>query len=215
MMALLRGISDRRCLLGMAILIGALGPIGHPAVASGIVAPGNLATTEGNENNSIPFDWNWPLRMQQVYAGSEFSSWSGPEYIQSIAFRLDGPSFPFGATINGVTIRLSTTAREPDGLSGTFADNIGPDESVVFQGALPIFSTEEPRTDGLPHAFNIVINLQKPFRYDPTQGNLLLDITNPLKADNIYVNGVKSISLDTQRLSGDTVSRVAGYVVGN
>lgn len=211
-MTRVQGIRAGRFLPGMAILIGALSLISTPAAASGIVAPGHLTNTEGNENNSAPFDWAWPLRTQQVYAASEFSSWGGPEYIQAIAFRLDGPSMPFGATINDVTIRLSTTSRGPDGLSAVFADNIGANESVVYQGALPIFSTDEPHGGGQPHAFDIVINLQKPFLFDPSQGNLLLDITNPGKAGNIYVNGTKSIILDTQAVSGDTVSRVLGYV---
>ena len=57
-------------------------------------------------------------------------------------------------------------------LSSTFADNVGPDNTQVFSGP---FQTAVTFT-GDPTNFEVVINFTTPFYYDPTKGNLLLDI---------------------------------------
>jgi hypothetical protein len=185
--------------------------LGSTVVARGdaIIAPGGLADVSGNSNNIAPFNSWSPARMQQVYAASSFGNGSGPEYIRAIAFR---SAEQFGESIPDVTVALSTTNRGPDQLSPTFADNTGPDASVVYQGTLPIFSTDPTTADAShPRAFDVVINLQKPFLYDPSKGNLLLDITNPLATPPTFVNA-QTPNFDAQEVLGDSVSRVLGYV---
>lgn len=178
---------------------------GSGAEAAAIIAPHAQESAEGNLVNDLPWGARYdygPTRTQQVYASSEFNSWDGPQYINQIAFRRDIIGTPFAATPADVRIALSTTARPVDGLSATFADNVGSDESVVYQGALPIFSMEDI-TGALPRALDIVVNLQTPFLYDPSRGNLLLDITNPSLAP--------TTAIDAQRTWGDGTSRVYAY----
>ncbi len=177
---------------------------GSGADAAAIVAPHAQESAEGNSNNGFPFDAKYfgPARTQQVYASSEFASWDGPQHINQITFRQDIHGVPFKATFEGVRIALSTTDRPVDGLGTTFADNVGADESVVYSGELPIFSMVDT-TGGLPRALDIAINLRTPFLYDPSKGNLLLDITNP--------SLVSTSGLDAQEMGGDGTSRVYAY----
>jgi hypothetical protein len=62
---------------------------------------------------------------------------------------------------------LSTTSTPVDGLDPTLADNIGPNNTVVFAGSLPSVSGEVLR-----------FLLSTPFTYDPTQGNLLINVSS-------------------------------------
>src|SRR5687768_15008009 len=98
-----------------------------------LVAPGAWATTEAPTNNTFPFGSSG-VRYQQVYGASEFTSAGGPLVISAMRFRRDGTTgSPFTDTITW-TIRLSTTSAAPDGLSATFASNIGGDVVTVFSG---------------------------------------------------------------------------------
>ncbi len=191
--------------LGAAVLgLAAVVSGGSGAGGAAIVAPHAQETVGGNINNDLPWDARYfgPARTQQVYASSEFDSWGRPQYINQIAFRQDVNGVPFAATLPGVRIALSTTAQPVDGLSTTFADNVGRDESVVYQGALPIFSMVDT-TGGSWRDFDIAVNLQTPFLYDPSRGNLLLDITNP--------SLVETTGVDAHGEGGDGTSRVYAY----
>lgn len=64
-----------------------------------------------------------------------------------------------------------------DKLSATFANNLGADNSTVFDGAITLASANLPGP-GNTKLFDIVINLTTPFLYDPGKGNLLLELRN-------------------------------------
>jgi hypothetical protein len=154
-----------------------------PARADLVVVPNAQATVEGNANNTFPFDLAAVSfssgRYQQVYAASQFAAFGGqPQLITQIAFRpatFDGG--PFSTTLPNVQIDLSTTSAAPNGLSPTFAANVGANDQIVFSGPLSLSSNFTGPVNG-PKDFDIVINLQSPFLYDPTKGNLLLDVRN-------------------------------------
>lgn len=179
---------------------------GGDARAVAIVSPSGLDGGLGNSNNIAPFDPWSATRMQQVYASSDFSSMGGPQYIDSILFQ----SNSFGATIPNITITMSTTSMPVDGLSPVFANNTGADAETVYQGTLPIYSTQSPSDSG-PPPFDVVINLQHPFLYDPSKGNLLLDITNPTPDQTVFLNASRP-SFAAQEVMGDSTSRVLGYI---
>lgn len=174
------------------------------AGAAAIVVPGSLQNTEGNANNAFPFNLAAgsykSMRYQQVYGAGEFGA--GPLTITGLAFRPDAIfGNPFGPTmLPGMTITLSTTAKSVDGLSDTFASNIGADVVTVFSGTLTLSSGD---TGSGPRDFDISVDFQTPFVYDPTLGNLLLDITNP--------NSSSTTSFDAESNSGDAVSRLFAY----
>jgi PEP-CTERM motif len=173
-----------------------------PATANSIVAPAGTGSTDGNSNNVTPFSAGWfglpsSARYQQVYASSLFGSTID---IGSIAFRLDGNDAPgpFEAIFPSIQIDLSTITPGPDQLSSTFSENVGANDSIVYDGSL----TVDPSGGASPNPFNFVINLQTPFLYNPAQGNLLLDIR---------INAPSSFpvpALDAVFTSGDGVSRV-------
>jgi hypothetical protein len=90
------------------------------------------------------------------------------------------------------TISLSTTSAPVGGLARPAASNIGADNTIVFSGALPSLSGNQ-----------FIIPFSTSFNYDPSQGNLLLDVTGT----NLVENG--GFPLD-ENLSGLYFSRLYG-----
>jgi hypothetical protein len=170
-----------------------------------LVVPNANAAAEGNTNNIRPFvsatGSNGGLRYQQVYSASQFGAFAGaPRQITQIAFRNDGTfGQPFAVTLPSANVHLSTTTQAPDALSTTFAANVGPDDTAVYDAALPLASSNT----GSPRNFDIVITLTTPFTYNPSTGNLLLDIrlTNTTSVATAF---------DAQNIAGDSTSRVMG-----
>jgi K319L-like, PKD domain len=203
----------RAALPAMALLVGlAMGAVltGSVARATVIVVPNSLTTVEGILSNDFPLHIaNAGLssqRYQQVFAAAEFRSLLEPQLITHIAFRPDAQlGHAFAPTISSLQINLSTTSAAPDKLSPTFATNVGPDDTVVFSGSLALSSAFTGPAAG-PKDFDMVIELQTPFLYDPAAGNLLLDLTN--------VSGGLATWLDAQFFSGDAVSRTATHLAG-
>jgi hypothetical protein len=139
---------------------------GATARSDTVVVPNVNEQQPGPSNNAFPFNQG-DMRYQQVYAADQFQGLTG--LVTQIAYRVD--EFAGGAfTSNPIDteIRLSTTTAEPTNLSETFADNIGPDETLVFDGPLTLSS------DGTG-SFDITIDVTDTFVYDGT-GNLLVDI---------------------------------------
>jgi hypothetical protein len=110
------------------------------------------------------------VRFQQVYSASDFQrdgilQWQITELRFTVG--LDGRSL----LLSNVQINLSTTQKVPDGLSSMFAENVGLDNMLVFSGPLLLSA---PQTA----SFNLHIPLQQSFIFDPSVGNLLLDVRN-------------------------------------
>lgn len=146
------------------------------------------------------------VRYQQVYDASQFSVISeGGGFINAIAFR-PSQSSTLGATADAsdLQINLSTTAHGPDGLSSQFAQNVGPDDAIVF-GPGPISLEGFFSTGSSPQAFEMLISFANPFYYDPRAGNLLMDIRN-------YSGGHTFGSMSGEFAVGDPVSRVLGRI---
>jgi len=176
-----------------------------PCVAQQVVVPNSLASVEGNANSGFPFNLDsfslTSQRYQEVFAASEFAALTGLADITQIAFRPDA-SFgaAFSSTLPDIQIDLSTTSMVPDGLSSTFADNIGPDDTVVYARGPLALSSAATGPPGAPDNFDILINLTTPFLYDPTAGNLLLDVRNfgagsttQMNAEDTFGDGISSV----------------------
>jgi hypothetical protein len=155
--------------------------------AATIVVPNGYDNTPGNFPNAFPLDIadvcngcpgsNGSQRYQQVYDASQFPQ--GPIQITSIAFRPDGTiGGAFLSVISDIKIDLSTTPMGIN-LSPTFADNVGSNDTTVFNGSLSLSSQfTQPDGPGTATAFDIVVPFLQPFVYDPSKGNLLIDISN-------------------------------------
>jgi hypothetical protein len=180
------------------------------AEAASVVSPNALATVEGNKVNSFPFNltgYSSTLgnqRYQQVYSAADFSAFApGGELITNIAFRpAVGNGGAFTSTLPAIRIDLSTTTANPDGLASNFLANAGADNIIVFGGTngspLALSSVFVGPTNG-PKNFDIVINLTKPFFYNPAAGNLLLDVRNFGAGTTTFFDAYEAL--------GDSISR--------
>jgi hypothetical protein len=108
--------------------------------------------------------------------------------------------------LDNVQIDFSTTTRNPDDLSTTYASNVGPDETIVYSGPLAIGAG--PSTDFLIH-----IHFQAAFLYDPRAGNLLMDVRNFMAAPPPRFP--PNAAIYAWNIAGDTTSTVYGYDVNS
>lgn len=124
-------------------------------------------------------------RYQQVYDDSNFS---GPLNITNIRFYNSSLS-----TLNSgnFTIRLSTTTAAVNALSSTFDDNVGSND--VFFTTKQV-SGSDPYLDFFGSAFS----------YDPTAGNLLVDIFADISTSG-------SAFLDATSAAGGVFSRMHNF----
>jgi len=154
--------------------------------------------TRGPGNSSLvaPFQTSSSSRLQQVYAQESFLG-IPPTLaflIHGVSFEIDESSFGFDEILPEVQVNLSTTSKSPDGLSTIFSENVGADETVVFgRGPLHLRG-------------NLAVGpgfmFDRPFLYDLSAGNLLLDIRN-------FGPGNAS-PLDAFDARGDSISIVVG-----
>ncbi|MFL6520912.1 MAG: hypothetical protein ACJ8NS_11875 [Chthoniobacterales bacterium] len=199
---MLRGRWQRTIVLGGAFLASAFTQI----LAADVVVPNALLPHQGDTGNLLPILSPNPIRYQQVFDHTQFATFAaGGEYITQIAFRVHSPGIPFSATISSLQVNLSTTAKAVDGLSPTFAANVGADDTVVFPQASVQFSTSVAGPIDGPQAFDLVITFPTPFHYDPAQGNLLVDIRN---ASGTTHDPANDQEVDATSAAADTTSRV-------
>jgi len=183
-------------------------PEARAAQATIIYAPEGSQTQEGNSFLLAPLVPNGGPRFQQVFNSSIFTPLLPPGggWITDIAFRADGP---FGGNFNfdvpNVQVILSTTTHSADGLSSIFDDNLGPDQAVVFgAGPLHIRSTHNPLD--YPQGFALIFGLSQPFYYNPSAGNLLMDIRSLYAGQETY----PQVFLDAVNTPGDSISALGG-----
>ncbi|MEY2485132.1 MAG: phosphatidylinositol-3-phosphatase [Verrucomicrobiota bacterium] len=183
---------------------------------------GNLPATQtyGDTSNLFPLfpGAGTSLRYQQIYDASQFTALSpGGEDITEILFRVGSDAATrldhgaFATTIPAIEFTLSTTSATPDNLNGTFTNNPGADATTVYGipgTGSPLAVSSSGSASGNPAPFDIVVLLTTPFRYDPSKGNLLLDIQNFAGAAS-----PTGIELDGTFAAGDSVSRA--YNFGN
>jgi hypothetical protein len=174
------------------LLILAVGLFTTPAVASTIVVPNANASTVGNSSDGSEGETAISFRLQTMFGSGQFSSISSPILIDQFAWRTSPGTGPFSGTAAMVDVYASTSPRFPNLnggpsllMSSTFADNLGPDNTLVYHGPIALSSPGCP-AGSTPCAFDVIFNLQTPFLYNPLQGRLLLDIfiTN-LNADGV------------------------------
>src|ERR1043166_5476667 len=180
------------------------------ADAASLIAPNGLSGREGNTFGYYPFDGALTsMRYQQVFAASQFSL-VGPAggIISDIGFRLDGScQGDGGQTIPSLQINLSTPSKGPDSLTPVFSKNVGLNDTVVH-GASSV--TLLGACAGAPaRDFSMFIHFSTPFYYNPSAGNLLMDIRN--------FSGSPSdgslLLLDAENVAGDSVSHVFAFNV--
>ncbi len=141
-----------------------------------LVVPGG--SQEGNSNTGIPFNVTDSIRYQEIFAASEFSAAAGPIKITGISYRLDRTfGNNFTSTVAPFQIDLSTSPLTVLSISNNFALNVGTDNIIVRSLAPQTLSGIRTIGGGAtPNPFDIFINFDTPFIYDPSDGDLLIDI---------------------------------------
>ena len=157
-------------------------------------APGNLAIPVGSKAN----------RIQEVVGGGQFP---GPVVITGMRVRSSPGSGPVSFNNPSYKITLSTTQAYPNTSNGhtlpsvTYADNVGPDATTVYNAAA---SGSFPGCAGAgPCPFDIALAFATPFSYDPSKGRLLVDVVSSA------TTGTPTGSLDGVAFPDSTSSTVA------
>lgn len=134
--------------------------------ASGVQAETVEIGSQDGPFTTVPFGTNgaYTGQFQQIYSGESFA---GVFEIRQIAFASIGGGSR-SATYD-LTVGLGTSNSTAGSPSANFDANKGTDFTNVFSGALTsaLFGTGQ---------FDLIIDLTNPFLYDPSGGDLLLDV---------------------------------------
>jgi hypothetical protein len=145
-----------------------------------------------------------------------------PHSLPPCPGRPSSPDSPFDPTRRpgrgpqtlDLRIYASTTTQSVAGLSRTFADNIGPDHTLVFSGPLTLLTANLPGP-GNTRQFDIAFSFTTPFRYDPRAGNLLIEFqtfsVSGVQVQRDLVSGDPSVNVVAAPSPTATTGNVAGY----
>ena len=144
------------------------------ALGDTLVVPNSQANTPGN----MPIKLGGAaVRIQEIVGSGQFTV---PIVITGIHLRSAVGTGRVSSNYASVKVTLSTTQAYPNTNNGhvlpslTYANNVGPDATTVFNAALSLSS---PGCSGTaPCPFDMAVPFTGPFSYDPANGRLLVDI---------------------------------------
>lgn len=166
-----------------------------------VVVPNSQATAPGNVPIHVGSKAN---RIQQVIGSGQFA---GAIVITGMRVRSAPGTGPVSFNNGSYKITLSTTQAYPNTRNGrtlpsvTYANNVGPDATVVYNAAVS-GSSPGCAAPG-PCPFDLVLAFTTPFSYDPSKGRLLVDLVNSA------ATGIPSGSLDGVGFPDSTSSNIA------
>ena len=142
------------------------------------VVPPGLATVAGSDTSGpLPTPALSNFEIQTVFGGGQFPA--GPIYITGFSMRAKPGTGPVTLNVSG-KVYLSTSPNFPNTVNGntllstTFANNVGPDNTLVLSGNI---TSSGPGCAGpAPCPFSNNIVFTKPFFYDRANGALLIDV---------------------------------------
>jgi hypothetical protein len=124
---------------------------------------------------------------QQIFSSTEFSG--TPILITQLAFSTSSLLSTATSATLGLDVDLGIAATSAANPSTTFSANRGSVYQDVFDNTLTF-------TPALNNTFDLVLNLSTPFLYDPSQGDLLLNIlltqTPVIAGSALYFGGDSS-----------------------
>jgi hypothetical protein len=157
-------------------------------------APGNLTIPVGSKAS----------RFQEVVGSGQFP---GPIVITGMRIRSAPGTGPVSFNDPSYKITLSTTQAYPNTanghtlLSATYANNVGPDATTVYNAAAS--GSFSGCAGAGPCPFDIAIPFATPFSYDPSKGRLLVDVVSSA------TTGTPTGSLDGVAFPDSTSSTIA------
>ena len=165
------------------------------AVTVGVAGDGNCYTFMCNDSGT---DTGQSFDYQQVYSASAFSSpiaIGSETFFWEFAQKFGGSDILLGGTY---VFSLSTTSKAVGGLDGsTLSNNLGPDNTEVASVTIP--------AGGVSFGTAFTFANTTAFAYDPSKGNLLLDIS-VFNQDNVLSDtpGISFVDADD---TGSVTSR--------
>lgn len=193
------------CLLLLGSLFGT-----HRCVAAFVIAPPESANQAGNVD--IPSNSSGSSLFptyQQIYGASLFSSLPpGGGWIEAIYFRA-APSVFFQGEVTGISIELSTSDKSAGSLSPIFSQNPGSDNAVFLQPDQVTFVSAGRVVRDPGGIFGIGFFPRNRFFYDPSKGNLLLQMKGFNLPLNLAMGGVNH-SPDMSAVRGRTPGDLEG-----
>lgn len=147
------------------------------SVASGspihIVSPSSANGVEGDSSITPSRE---PNRIQFLFPASDFANLpESQRWLVAFNYRADqSQTEDVLWEFDEIELWFSTTTTDNSTLSTIFADNHGPDKTLVHSGAYSYQYLGGPATSG-PREFAEGMRFQTPFYYDPTKGNLLVE----------------------------------------
>lgn len=178
-----------------------------------MILPAEAPVRDGNDASLLPFQSEGNERWQQVYEARFFSAVpKDGAFVRVIEFRPDClMKRGSGAVHTNVTLTLSTTSRREGGLSPVFEENIGPDAVVVYGPklyAMGFGSSGQADCGGNPWPLDYYswLALKEAFFYQPSRGNLLLDI----QVYDYWAVAPNGFAIDVFDNPGDGVSSISG-----
>ena len=189
--------------VGFALLLAvALGSWVAPELhAQVVVVPNALATNDGNGSSTSTAGFA-SVRWLHIHDASEFGALSGPSFLTQFAYRPDRILGQSGPRSWNLRIFASTTRRSVDELSTTFAENLGTNNTLVFDGTVNVTTGNLPGP-GNTRQFDYVVPFTTPFLYDPAAGNLVLDL-------QIVGNG-SALTFDTVLSVDPAIGRIFSF----
>ncbi len=148
------------------------------ALGATVTVPGAWSSNAGT-SEPLPILSNSTLRDQELIGPEQFGSGTAL-LITKIGFRAFPGSGPLSATATSLVVHLSTSPLFPNTdngrvqMSTTYANNVGPDDTVVYSG--PAILSSPGCAGPAPCAFDQQLTLTTPFLYNPTLGSLLVDL---------------------------------------
>jgi hypothetical protein len=148
---------------------------GAQAQETKIVSPGAYEDIEGPNRSGI---WPAAARGQSIAHRAEFDALpAGGAWLTEFRFRPDG-IVPVGEvySFGRLQISLSVTQVDPLNISFTFANNITGTPVEVYNAAWSstVINPDPPGAEIRP--FDLRIPLERPYFYNPAEGNLLQDV---------------------------------------
>lgn len=166
-----------------------------------ITTPGNSSIKVGTKAQ----------RFQEVIGSGQFQ---GPLVITGIRLRAAAGGGPINFNYSSFQVTVSTTPVYPNTNNGhtlastTYANNVGPDATIVFNRSISQSSAGCSNNGNGPCAFDIDIPFSAPFAFDPNKGRLLVDVVNSAGAAS------NSGNLDAMSFP-DTSSSTAVVIAGD
>jgi hypothetical protein len=174
----------------------------------GLVLPAAFANQLAGGGNYFPFG-RGDQRYQQVFLGSEVT---GVKILNGLGVRQPNHSGPAGTQT--IEVLLGVSSFDQATLTATYATNanVTPPQSL-FQGQINVPSLP---ANFDPSFFPLRVQFTRPWIYNSSQGNLLVEVRNTSTSDVIHGwDAASGATVTTTRLYANPVTATTGSIGRN